>query len=74
MPIVQIQFILGLWYISIEFNNAYKALLLMNFVCIGKKRLIFRLIICSIMIAAKYLDDFYYKNDYYAKIGGISFV
>lgn len=23
------------------------------------------------MIAAKYLDDFYYKNDFYAKIGGI---
>ena len=24
------------------------------------------------MVAAKYLDDFYYKNDYYAKVGGIS--
>lgn len=24
------------------------------------------------MIAAKYIDDFFYKNDYYAKVGGIS--
>lgn len=24
------------------------------------------------MIAAKFLDDFYYKNDFYAKLGGIS--
>jgi hypothetical protein len=24
------------------------------------------------MVAAKYIDDFYYKNEYYAKIGGIS--
>jgi hypothetical protein len=24
------------------------------------------------MIAAKFLDDFYYKNEFYAKIGGIS--
>jgi hypothetical protein len=24
------------------------------------------------MIAAKYADDFFYKNEYYAKIGGIS--
>lgn len=24
------------------------------------------------MLAAKYYDDFYYKNQYYAKIGGIS--
>lgn len=24
------------------------------------------------MVAAKYADDFFYKNDYYAKVGGIS--
>lgn len=24
------------------------------------------------MLAAKYIDDFFYKNDYYAKVGGIS--
>lgn len=24
------------------------------------------------MVGAKYLDDFYYKNEFYAKIGGIS--
>lgn len=24
------------------------------------------------MISAKFWDDFYYKNDFYAKIGGIS--
>lgn len=23
------------------------------------------------MLAAKFADDFYYKNEYYAKIGGI---
>lgn len=23
------------------------------------------------MVAAKFLDDFYYKNEFYAKIGGI---
>lgn len=27
--------------------------------------------ISCIMIAAKFWDDFYYKNDFYAKIGGI---
>jgi hypothetical protein len=24
------------------------------------------------MVAAKFADDFFYKNEYYAKIGGIS--
>lgn len=24
------------------------------------------------MVGAKYLDDFYYKNEFYARIGGIS--
>jgi hypothetical protein len=24
------------------------------------------------MVAAKFIDDAYYKNEYYAKIGGIS--
>ncbi len=31
-----------------------------------------RLLICSLMIAIKYIDDLYYKNEYYAKLGGIS--
>lgn len=26
----------------------------------------------TFMTAAKFYDDFYFKNDYYAKIGGIS--
>ena len=26
----------------------------------------------SILIAIKYLDDIYYKNEYYAKVGGVS--
>jgi len=24
------------------------------------------------MVAAKFTDDFFYKNEYYAKVGGIS--
>ncbi len=31
-----------------------------------------RLLITSIMTAAKFFDDKYYKNEYYAKVGGIS--
>ena len=26
----------------------------------------------SVMVGAKFFDDFFYKNDFYAKIGGIS--
>ena len=26
----------------------------------------------TIMVAAKFAEDFYYKNEYYAKVGGIS--
>ena len=33
---------------------------------------IFRLLIACIMVSAKFFDDFYYKNEFYAKIGGIS--
>mmetsp|Transcript_21974 Transcript_21974/g.37701 ORF Transcript_21974/g.37701 Transcript_21974/m.37701 type:complete len:218 (+) Transcript_21974:233-886(+) len=33
---------------------------------------IHRLLITSIMVAAKFLDDFYYNNAYYAKVGGVS--
>lgn len=33
---------------------------------------IHRLLITSIMIAAKFFDDFYYNNAFYARIGGIS--
>ncbi|KAJ0239861.1 Cyclin-U4-1 [Hirschfeldia incana] len=31
-----------------------------------------RLLITSVMTAAKFLDDLYYNNAYYAKVGGIS--
>ncbi|GAA0173890.1 hypothetical protein LIER_27398 [Lithospermum erythrorhizon] len=31
-----------------------------------------RLLITSVMIAAKFLDDMYYNNAYYAKVGGIN--
>ncbi|WCJ43160.1 Cyclin family protein [Euphorbia peplus] len=31
-----------------------------------------RLLITSIMLAAKFLDDEYYNNGYYAKVGGVS--
>ncbi|KAH0766151.1 hypothetical protein KY285_002022 [Solanum tuberosum] len=33
---------------------------------------IHRLLITSVMIAAKFMDDMYYNNAYYAKVGGIS--
>lgn len=35
------------------------------------KRNAHRLLITAMAISAKYLDDFYYKNSYYANIGGI---
>lgn len=28
--------------------------------------------IATVMVAAKFADDFFYKNEYYAKIGGIT--
>eukprot|EP00250_Pteridium_aquilinum_P001864 c12071_g1_i1 orf=903-1661(-) len=31
-----------------------------------------RLLITSVMVAAKFLDDAYYNNAYYAKVGGVS--
>ncbi|KAL6569270.1 Cyclin-U4-1 [Orobanche minor] len=31
-----------------------------------------RLLITSIMVSAKFMDDMYYNNAYYAKVGGIS--
>ncbi|CAM8923908.1 hypothetical protein QQ045_022364 [Rhodiola kirilowii] len=31
-----------------------------------------RLLITSVMVAAKFMDDLYYNNAYYAKVGGIS--
>lgn len=33
-----------------------------------------RLTITSVTIGAKYLDDFFYKNSYYATVGGVSTV
>jgi len=34
---------------------------------------IHRLIIASVMLAAKFFDDHYYNNAYYAKIGGVTY-
>jgi hypothetical protein len=31
-----------------------------------------RLLITSIVVSAKFFDDFYFKNSFYAKLGGIS--
>ncbi|XP_010246095.1 PREDICTED: cyclin-U4-1-like [Nelumbo nucifera] len=33
---------------------------------------IHRLLITSVMVAAKFMDDMYYNNAYYAKVGGIN--
>lgn len=33
---------------------------------------IYRLLITSVVVAAKFLDDKYYKNSYYATVGGIN--
>lgn len=30
------------------------------------------MLIATVMVAAKFADDFFYKNEYYAKIGGIT--
>ena len=30
------------------------------------------MLIACVMLGAKFFDDFYYKNEFYAKIGGIS--
>lgn len=32
----------------------------------------FRFILVSVMVAIKYYDDEYYKNEYYAKVGGLT--
>ena len=36
--------------------------------------IIFRFFLTALVISAKYLDDNFYKNEYYAKVGGISLV
>ena len=33
---------------------------------------IHRILITSVMVASKYFDDFYYSNEHYSKIGGVS--
>lgn len=32
---------------------------------------VFRLLIASLVLAVKYCDDTYYKNSFYAQVGGI---
>ena len=34
--------------------------------------IVFRFLLAAILIGIKYHDDEYYKNEYYAKVGGIS--
>lgn len=31
-----------------------------------------RLLLASCLVAVKYLEDFFYKNSYYASVGGVS--
>ena len=35
-------------------------------------RNVHRLIVTAVVIATKYFDDFYFKNTFYAKLGGIA--
>ncbi len=35
-------------------------------------RNVHRLMITAVVIATKYFDDFYFKNSFYAKLGGIT--
>lgn len=35
-------------------------------------RNVHRLMITGVVVATKYYDDFYFKNTYYAKLGGIT--
>jgi hypothetical protein len=35
------------------------------------RRNIHRLLLAACVVAAKYLDDFFYKNSYYANVGGL---
>lgn len=46
----------------------------LNSNCIHRYKLVlvYWFIIVSIMVAIKYYDDEYYKNEYYAKVGGLS--
>lgn len=36
------------------------------------KKNIHRLLLVSSLVAAKYLDDLYYKNSFYATVGGVT--
>lgn len=41
-------------------------------VCTGTLMLKVRQLMCAVMIASKYSQDFYYTNKHYAKVGGIT--
>lgn len=57
-------YVLALIYIDrITSNEKY---FVINSLCIH------RLILTGVMVAAKFSEDTYYKNSYYAKVGGIS--
>ena len=57
-------FVLSLVYIDNIIHN--------NSTFIVNSLNVHRLLITSIMLAAKHFDDHYYNNEYYAKIGGVS--
>lgn len=35
-------------------------------------RNVHRLMITGVLVGTKYFDDFYFKNTYYAKLGGVA--
>lgn len=36
------------------------------------KKNVHRIMLAANVVAAKYLDDFYYKNSFYASVGGVN--
>ena len=57
-------FILSLIYVDRLINQNQN--LIVNSLCVH------RLIITSIMLAAKFFDDQYFNNAYYGKVGGVN--
>ena len=43
-----------------------------NPVFVVNKKNIHRLVLAANIVSVKYLDDIYYKNSYYANIGGVT--
>lgn len=55
----------------INYKNCIKILSWIQNVFIGNNFNNLRFIIVAIMVSIKYYDDEYYKNEYYAKVGGL---